>query len=53
MRGAAAAGLRGIAFVAGATLLAERAATIEAADSAGLFLLGLDPATITEGEHDT
>ena len=53
VRGAAAAGLRGIAFVAGATLLAERAATIDAADSAGLFLLGLDPATITEGEHDT
>ncbi len=53
VRGAAEAGLRGIAFVAGATLLAERAATIDAADKAGLFLLGLDPATTTEGEHGT
>jgi hypothetical protein len=45
VRAAAGAGLRGIAFAAGATLLAERAATIDAADRAGLFLLGLDPIT--------
>jgi len=45
VRAAAAAGLRGIAFVAGATLLADRAAAIDAADTAGLFLLGLDPTT--------
>jgi DUF1009 family protein len=45
VRAAAVAGLRGIAFVAGATLLADRAAAIDAADTAGLFLLGLDPAT--------
>lgn len=40
---AAAAGLRGIAFEAGGTLLADRAACIAAADAAGLFLLGIDP----------
>jgi DUF1009 family protein len=45
IRAAAMAGLRGIAFVAGATLLADRSAAIDAADRAGLFLLGLDPAT--------
>ena len=40
---AAAAGLRGIAFEAGATILAERAAAVAAANAAGLFLLGLEP----------
>ena len=45
MRAAAAAGLRGVAFEAGGTILAERAASIAAADAAGLFLLGLDPDT--------
>lgn len=40
---AAAAGLRGIAFEAGGTLLAERAATVAAADAAGVFLMGVDP----------
>ncbi len=39
---AAAATLRGIAFEAGGTLLTDRAATIAAADRAGLFLLGVD-----------
>jgi DUF1009 family protein len=53
VRGAIAVGLRGIAFEAGATLLADRVATIDAADRAGLFLLGLDPAKATEGEHHT
>lgn len=43
VRGAADAGLRGIAFEAGGTILAERAAAIAEADAAGLFLLGLDP----------
>jgi DUF1009 family protein len=42
--GAAQAGLRGIAFEADGTILLERAAMIAAADAAGLFLLGLDPA---------
>jgi DUF1009 family protein len=39
----AAAGLRGIAFEAGGTILAERAEAVARADQAGLFLLGLDP----------
>jgi hypothetical protein len=43
LRGAAAAGLRGVAFEAGGTILAEREAAIAAADAAGLFLLGLGP----------
>jgi UDP-2,3-diacylglucosamine hydrolase len=46
VRNAAAAGLRGIAFEANATILAEREVCLAAADSAGLFLLGLDPATM-------
>jgi UDP-2,3-diacylglucosamine hydrolase len=46
VRNAASAGLRGLAFEAGATILAEREACLAAADSAGLFLLGLDPATL-------
>ena len=48
MRHAAAAGLRGVAFEAGGTILAEREAAIEAADQAGLFLLGLDQDTINQ-----
>jgi hypothetical protein len=43
LRGAAGAGLRGVAFEAGGTILAERDATIAVADAAGLFLLGLGP----------
>jgi DUF1009 family protein len=43
VRGAARAGLRGIAYEAGGTLLVDRAASCEAAGAAGLFLLGLDP----------
>jgi DUF1009 family protein len=43
VRAAVATGLRGIAFTAGSTLLAEREATLAAADAAGLFLLGLEP----------
>ena len=50
IRGAAAAGLRGVAFEAGGTILAEREATLAAADTAGLFLLGIDPKTI-EGSN--
>lgn len=41
--GALSAHLRGVAFEAGGTILAEREATIAAADAAGLFLLGLGP----------
>ena len=43
---AARAGLRGIAFEAGGTLITDRAATVAAADAAGLFLLGLDADTM-------
>ena len=42
VRHAAAAGLRGLAFEAQATILAEREVCLDAADAAGLFLLGLD-----------
>ena len=41
--GAADAGLQGVAFEAGGTILAEREAMIAAADAAGMFLLGLSP----------
>jgi DUF1009 family protein len=41
------AGLCGIAFEAGGTILVDRAATVAAADAAGLFLLGLEPDTVT------
>jgi DUF1009 family protein len=43
LRGAAGAGLRGVAFEAGGTILAERDDAVAAADAAGLFLLGLGP----------
>jgi DUF1009 family protein len=41
IRNAVAAGLRGIAFEAGGTILADRTAMVAAADAAGLFLTGL------------
>jgi UDP-2,3-diacylglucosamine hydrolase len=40
---AAAAGLRGVAFEAGGTLITDRAGCIAAADRAGLFLIGIEP----------
>jgi len=43
VRAAAAAGLRGLAFEAGATIVAERKTCVAAADAACLFLLGMDP----------
>lgn len=46
--GAAQAGLRGIAFEAGGTILADRAALVVRADEAGLFLLGLEPGFMSE-----
>lgn len=46
---ASAAGLRGLAFEAGATILLEREATIARAEAAGIFLLAFDPAQFTEG----
>ncbi len=42
LRAAASAGLRGVAFEAGGTLLTDRAACITEADDAGIFLLGID-----------
>jgi DUF1009 family protein len=47
VRNAAAAGLRGLAVEARATILAERETCLAAADAAGLFLLGLDPETFS------
>lgn len=44
--GAAAAGLAGIAIEAGGTILVDRAATIAAADAAGLFLVAIRPEDI-------
>ena len=46
IQGAIAAGLRGVAFEAEGTILADKDACIAAADAAGLFLLGLDPETV-------
>jgi DUF1009 family protein len=40
---AASAGLRGIAFEAGGTILAGRTGMIDAADRAGIFLIGISP----------
>ncbi len=52
IRAAAAAGLRGIAFEAGGTILADRTAILAAADASRLFLLGFDPRTIDkEGDQ--
>ena len=43
------AGLRGVAFEAEGTILADREALIAAANAAGLFVIGLDPETIHNG----
>ena len=43
IRAGVAAGLRGVAFEAGGTILTDREATVAAADAAGVFLLGVDP----------
>ena len=50
VRNAAGAGLAGIAFEAGATVLLDRERTVAAADAAGLFLLALEPAETTNEE---
>jgi hypothetical protein len=42
IRNAAAAGLRGVAFEAGGTILTDRDGMVGAADAAGLFLIGLN-----------
>ncbi|HTI00505.1 MAG TPA: UDP-2,3-diacylglucosamine diphosphatase LpxI [Acidisoma sp.] len=43
VRGAISAGLRGIAFEGGGTLIADRDRMVAAADAAGFFVLGLGP----------
>jgi DUF1009 family protein len=48
---AARAGLEGIAIAQGLTLVLNRAATVAAADKAGLFLIGVDRDALLEGEH--
>lgn len=48
VHGAARAGLRGIAIEAGRTLVLDRAAMTRAADEAGLFFVGADPAASRE-----
>jgi UDP-2,3-diacylglucosamine hydrolase len=53
LRGAAEAGLRGVAFEAGGTILAERDATIAVADAAGMFLLGLGPDEVSARGENT
>ena len=52
VRNAAAAGLAGIAFGAGATVLLDREATVAAADAAGLFLLALKPEETATNEEN-
>ncbi len=50
VRAAAAVGLRGIAFEAGGTLLADRAVAVAEADKAGVFMLGLHAEAVSKGE---
>jgi DUF1009 family protein len=52
IRAAVDAGLRGVAFEAGGTILTDRDATIAAADESGLFLLGVDAQTQPTGRPD-
>ncbi len=52
LQAAHAAGLRGVAFEAGGTLLTDRAACIAAADTAGLFLYGIPP-DVASGQKET
>ena len=52
VRNAAAAGLAGIAFGAGATVLLDRERTLAEADAAGLFLLALAPDETDTTEED-
>ena len=49
VRHAATAGLAGIAYDAGGTILAEREACIALAGELGLFILGFDPETTEKG----
>ncbi|RAI60209.1 LpxI family protein [Roseicella frigidaeris] len=51
IRGAAAAGLAGIAIEAGGTILVDRAGTLAAAEAAGLFVIAIDPERHTTTER--
>jgi DUF1009 family protein len=51
VRAATAAGLRGLAVEAGGTLVTDRATLVAAADAAGLFLIGIDPAEFLQAEE--
>ena len=53
LRAAAAAGLRGVAFEAGGTLLVDRAGCIAEADAAGLFLIGVEPDMVRRNHSET
>lgn len=50
VRAAAAAGLEGLAVIAGATLVADRDEVARIADETGLFVFGVDPAGLAETE---
>jgi len=47
---AAAAGIRGVAVEAGATLVLDREEVVDAADHAGLFVIGIEMGSVTETE---
>ena len=53
IRAAAGAGLRGVAFEAGGTILADREAAMAAADAAGVFLLGWIRSSFDERGENT
>lgn len=52
VKGAAAAGLRGIALEAGNGLLLDRERVIAAADAANIFVYGIDLSRFTSSKHD-
>jgi hypothetical protein len=53
IRAAVAAGLRGVAFEAGGTILADRETTIATANTSGVFLIGLDAEALSEKGENT
>ena len=53
VRAAAAAGLEGLALLAGATLVADRAEVARIADAAGLFVWGIDENTPSSSGEET
>ena len=53
LHAARAAGLRGVAFEGGGTLLTDTPCCIDVANQGGLFLLGLDAATLPSDHRST